>query len=89
MVATDFANIRELPNRLWIQLIILHSAKGARHSSPAWGNAPGFHDCNRSAENATHFNVESRFQRFAMIQFSNPWGAAPGSYEERAVGANK
>ena len=83
MVATDFASIRELPNRLWIQLIILHSAKGARHSSP------GFHDRNRSAESAAHFNVESRFQRFAMIQFSNPWGAAPGSYEERAVGANK
>ena len=24
-----------------------------------------------------------------MIQFSNPWGVAPGSYEEGAVGANK
>ena len=31
----------------------------------------------------------SGFQRFAMIQFSNPWGVAPGSYEEGAVGANK
>jgi hypothetical protein len=30
IVATDFASIRELPNRLCIiQLIILHSAKGA------------------------------------------------------------
>ena len=45
----------------------------------------------RSAESATHFDVEARFQRFAMIQFSNPWGVgvAPGSYEEGAVGANK
>jgi len=72
-----------------IQLIILHSANGARHPSPAWGNAPGFMTVTRSAESATHFDVESRFQRFAMIQFSNPRGVAPGSYEEGAIGANK
>jgi hypothetical protein len=68
------------------------SAKGAVYSASAWGSAPGGveHKKYRSAEGAIHFRdrsdsprtIEARFQRW-FIWFSNSWGDAPGSHEER------